>query len=75
MDRSDLEAPLPSPSIFTRRRSGGRGLVREIAALTVVKILVLIALSQLFFSKAEHPPATAEDVSAHLFVDQAHQGR
>jgi hypothetical protein len=67
-----LEAQLSSPSTFTPRRPGGRRLVREIAALTVVKILVLIALSQLFFSAAQHPPATAEDVSKHLLIDPVH---
>lgn len=72
LDRSDLEVQLPSPSTFALKRPRERRLVREIAILTVIKVLVLIALSQLFFSAARHPPATADDVSKHLFVDPVH---
>jgi hypothetical protein len=41
----------------------------EITALVVLKVLLLVALSQLFFSPSRHPRPTEAQVSEHLFTN------
>jgi hypothetical protein len=41
----------------------------EVTALVFLKVLLLLALSQLFFSPTRHPHPTAADVSDHLFTN------
>ena len=48
-------------------RTGKLTPLLEIGVLVVVKILLLVALSQLFFSPSRHPRPTSDAVAEHLF--------
>ncbi len=51
----------------TRQPAGKLTPLLEISALVAVKVLLLVALSQLFFSPSRHPRPTPDAVAEHLF--------
>ena len=60
---------MPSRSLFVRWRIIGSGPFREIAVVLVLKVILIFALSQLFFAPSRHVQPTTDEVSAHLFAN------